>query len=298
MDRRAIPILDLEEYRQPAATLREFSIDSVEHSIHSHPRRTEPHSHPFFQVLISRGPGILMRDFVEHRLSGVCLAFLGPGEVHCIPRSPRLRGIFASFTQAFFDGRTPPPSRLLEGPFFFGSAATALLPVRGREAQARFGALFEEMVREYHEERPGSPEVLRALLEILLTRAARLCPGGNGTLPRPAQLARTFRLFVEQHFRERHLPAAYAPLLGVTPNHLNDTVRSQSGQSAGSVIRERQVLEAKRLLLHSAWSVSEVAYHLGFKDPSYFSRFLARYTGGSPGAFREEIRGKYLKGAV
>ncbi len=296
MDRRAIPILDLEEYRQPAATLREFSIDTVEHSIHSHPRRAKPHSHPFFQVLISRGPGILMRDFVEHRLSGVCLAFLGPGEVHCIPRSPRLRGYFASFTQSFFDGRTPPPSRLLEGPFFFGSIA--ILPVLEREAQARFSAVFEEMVREYQEERPGGPEVLRALLEILLTRAARLCPGGSGALTRPAQLARTFRLLVERHFRERHLPAAYAPLLGVTANHLNDTVRGQSGQSAGGVIRERQVLEAKRLLLHSAWSISEIAYHLGFKDPSYFSRFFARHTGGSPGAFREEIREKYLQGAL
>ncbi len=45
-------------------------------------------------------------------------------------------------------------------------------------------------------------------------------------------------------------------------------------------------LEAKRALLYSNMTIAEVAYHLGFEDPAYFSRFFAKVVGRSPRAFR------------
>ena len=59
------------------------------------------------------------------------------------------------------------------------------------------------------------------------------------------------------------------------------------------VIRQRRLLDAKRLLSHSEMSVSEIGYHLGFEDPSYFSRFFRRYERCAPAEFREQIREKY-----
>jgi AraC-like DNA-binding protein len=108
-----------------------------------------------------------------------------------------------------------------------------------------------------------------------------------------SRLVRQFHISVERHFHEELTLADYARELGVTANHLNDVVRRETKQSAGSLIRRRRLLDAKRLLSHSTLSVSEVGYGLGFQDPSYFSRFFRKSTGLAPAAFRDAIREKY-----
>jgi AraC-like DNA-binding protein len=77
-------------------------------------------------------------------------------------------------------------------------------------------------------------------------------------------------------------------MLHVTTNHLNETVKGTLGQPAGMIIRERLLLEAKRLLRYSDSPVAEIATHLNFEDPSYFSRFFKKHTGFSPSEFREQ----------
>ena len=55
-------------------------------------------------------------------------------------------------------------------------------------------------------------------------------------------------------------------------------------------LRGRLILESKRLLAHSDLNVSEIAYQLGFEDPSYFTRLFRQVEGLSPREFREEYR--------
>ena len=106
-------------------------------------------------------------------------------------------------------------------------------------------------------------------------------------------LTQRFRLAVEKGFRKTSSVREYAELLHVTPAHLSESVRLETGSAAGDVIRRRLLLEAKRLLLHSELTVSEIAFDLGFEDSSYFSRFVRRGVGFSPVDFRNEIRKKY-----
>ena len=107
--------------------------------------------------------------------------------------------------------------------------------------------------------------------------------------PQKQQTLRHFRQLVEKNYRSLKLPKEYAVLLHITPNHLNALVTSLTGKNAGSIIRERVLLEAKRLLTNAAMSVSEIAYDLEFQDNSYFTRFFKRYTGQTPEAFRKTI---------
>lgn len=55
------------------------------------------------------------------------------------------------------------------------------------------------------------------------------------------------------------------------------------------MIHERIILEAQRLLLHSHLNVNQIAYRLGFEDPSYFVKYFRKYTATSPTAFRKAI---------
>lgn len=293
MNRRGIPVYDLSEYRQ-STTEAGIHVADLEQSLQQHRNLLKPHYHHFFQASLMNGRGTFMRDFVEARITGPVLAFTSPGQVHTVKPGRGFGGIFVSFTQDFFDSTTPPPSKLLEYPFFFSTDSPPLLRLRESDFR-KLHQLFIELQAEFDAQQHGVHDVLRAFLQIIFTRVTRLFPElhRHGESSRSAQLVREFRLAVETRFREFTSLPDYADLLKVTVNHLNDVVREQTGQSAGEIIRQRRLLDAKRLLLHSDMSVSEIAYHLAFEDPSYFSRFFRRYAEKAPAEFRAEIREKY-----
>lgn len=294
MNRRTIPSLQMSVYGQGRLRAEGCVVMPLEFSVRQEPQRLIPHFHDFFQVFLITGTGRLMHDFRDHDVSGVTLFFLSPGQVHTIGQSPQIRGTVISFTQEFFDHQAPPPSMLFDLPFFFSSGVPPWLSVSKDEA-ARLMELFAELQREYDAAQAGVQEVLRATLRILFIHAGRLYARKHPVkeASRSARLARQFHLSLEHHFREWQALAPYAKELGITVNHLNDVIRQETGHAAGELIRQRRLLDAKRLLLHSDLSVSEIGYQTGFQDPSYFARFFRRHAGQTPVEFRDAIREKY-----
>jgi AraC family transcriptional activator of pobA len=94
-------------------------------------------------------------------------------------------------------------------------------------------------------------------------------------------------IVLEKNFSTISQTAVYARLLKVTERALNEATRQALGYTAAQLIRERVMLEAKRLLLHSEISVAEIADRLGFDDPAYFSRCFKKHTSRSPIDFRQ-----------
>jgi AraC-like DNA-binding protein len=277
-------------------SLREDGIvvTTLHESLLHDPRRLRPHYHDFFQLLYLRGRGQVMHDFRDYQVNGATLICLSPGQVHTIRPHPGFDAVIVSFTQSFFDHGSPPPSVLLDLPLFFPVEAVPLLPI-ARGDRFRIGEVFSEMEKEFHAAEAGAANALRAWLHILLTRAQRQFASERSqeVATRSSRLVREFHLAVERRFRTEHDLADYARELGITANHLNDLIRAETGHSAGSIVRGRRLLDAKRLLSHSDLTVAEVAYQVGFVDPSYFGRFFRRETGISPAEFRAEIREKY-----
>lgn len=81
-------------------------------------------------------------------------------------------------------------------------------------------------------------------------------------------------------------------MLGITPDHLSDSVKRELGISASKLLQQRLTIEAKRFLVHLDWTSAQIAEHLNFKDPSYFGRFFKRETGQSPPCLSRRIPGK------
>ena len=77
----------------------------------------------------------------------------------------------------------------------------------------------------------------------------------------------------------------------MTPDRLNDHVKRAVGVTAGHLIRQRLLTEAKRQLVFTSQAINEVAYDLGFSDPSHFARFFRKNTAMTPQAFRERRGG-------
>jgi len=78
----------------------------------------------------------------------------------------------------------------------------------------------------------------------------------------------------------------YAQYLSVHINYLNSAVKEITGKSTTTHIAERITGEAKALLQHTDWNISEIAYALGFEYPTYFNNFFKKRTGAVPKSMR------------
>lgn len=249
------------------------------------PHVNAPHGHSFYLLLyVSHGTGTHTVDLVTYELRPGSVFFLAPGQVHQWHLGPEAEGIVVFFEPGFYQLRYPERD-LLARPFFSNAHPPALyLP-----AQNELAPLFGHLLREYQTDAPNQAEVLRAYLGLLLELATRHYPAAPA--PTEAGLTqsqiRQFGALLNQHYRTHRSVRDYAGLLHLTANYLNALCRRVLGQTASDLIHARVVLEARRLLTHSALSVAQVADELGFDDPSYFGRYFRKYVGQRREAFRQ-----------
>jgi AraC family transcriptional activator of pobA len=79
----------------------------------------------------------------------------------------------------------------------------------------------------------------------------------------------------------------YADHLSTTPQNLNAICRKEYGKSASDIIADHIIKEVQRRLLYTNETISDVAYSLGFKDSSHFTKYFKRYTGKTPKQFKK-----------
>lgn len=87
---------------------------------------------------------------------------------------------------------------------------------------------------------------------------------------------------------EKGLPtvAMFAAELHLSPRYLSDLLKQETGKTAMDLIQLRLISEAKNLLNEGKRGVGEIAYLLGFENPTYFSRLFRKETGMSPKEFK------------
>ena len=93
---------------------------------------------------------------------------------------------------------------------------------------------------------------------------------------------------VSLHFLTVRKVSAYAKMLHVSPDHLNRAIKSCTDKTAHQLIDEMIIIEAKAYLLHTSFTVAEIAYKLDFADPSHFNRFFKKYCTVTPAEFRNQ----------
>jgi AraC family transcriptional activator of pobA len=170
-------------------------------------------------------------------------------------------------------------------------AAEPVVPLAPAEA-ARLAAICADLHEERFLAREGFRLAMRGHLALLAIAVARLAASrartGTVTL-RPADpTVEALRRLLEEHFRKERLLGFYAEKLAVTPDRLNDIVKRATGVTAGHLIRQRVLTEAKRQLVFTTLAIHEISYDLTFADPSHFARFFRKQTGTTPQAFREQ----------
>ena len=102
------------------------------------------------------------------------------------------------------------------------------------------------------------------------------------------KLFQRFTQLVDAHFHQHWTVPEYASELHLTESRLNDICRRFANRPPKRLIFDRQLREARRLLVFSDSAVNEIAWQLGFKDPAYYARFFNHLVGCSPSRYRAQ----------
>ena len=106
------------------------------------------------------------------------------------------------------------------------------------------------------------------------------------------QKARLFEDLIEANFKSIKFARDYAQMLNTSEKHLNRITKSCFDKTSTQLIGERILLEAKRMLMHSEYNVTQIGEKLGFNESSYFIRFFKKHTGTTPYSDKPLIRSK------
>lgn len=251
-----------------------------------------PHKHSFYMIcLIRKGSGIHVVDFEEVEVLPNRLFIINPSQVHFWKLDSDTNISLVQFSENLMQFENLSDGNFLSSASLFRKN---YIDLDAQQAETVLD-VFLKLEKETNEKDFFSAEIIRGYLVVLSGIIGRIVNVNNrsGILHPKEFKLREFVNLVNKHYAEQKSVNFYAGELNITANYLNMLSKQILGKNAGEIISSRVMLEAKRLLYHTTQDVSQIAFILGFDDPSYFSRFFRKTGNNSPTEFRELIYKKY-----
>lgn len=283
-----IPIRKISPSKQEPPIAQMFRIRDVKTLLGGRDMKQDLHRHNFyFVLLLDSGKGNHVIDFVPYKVRNQCIFIMRPGQVHELALKAACTGYLMEFNMEFYHLHDRGNSQVLRR-----ATSTNLCEADKRSFQ-RLLSLVDSIFQEYQNQEDGYEEVIRAQLDIFFIEFIR-----NRNQAKPtAKIANyeqerleEFLQLVETHVSKKKHVSEYADLLNLSSYQLSAITKNALGKTPSDLINEYIVLGAKRYLLATSDKVNQIAWHLGYEDPSYFIRFFKKHTGFSPDAFRSNSR--------
>lgn len=176
------------------------------------------------------------------------------------------------------------------GFLFYGTTETMFTRLN-KLHQTKINLLLMVFIDEFSTVDDIQEDMLRMLLKRLIIIVTRLAKNQYLTQTDLTQdkldIVRKYNMLVETNYKKEHQVKFYAEKLHRSSKTLSNLFALYNCKSPLTVIQERIVLEAKRLLIYTDKTSKEIAYTLGFEDVAYFSNFFKKHTSLAPTAFRK-----------
>lgn len=249
----------------------------------------QPHRHEFYEIIyFEKAAGSQRLDFNEFDVYPNTFTFISPGQIHQL-KTTEFEGLILTFTAAAFSRSAEEQAFLQQYSLFHKSGAdTSMIPM-GQDKETLISLLHAINIES---RRPDSCQnILKSYLKLFLeitARAYRVTHQLFDSASHDAQRINKLQNLIELNYTREHLAPFYASALNITPKRLNEICKKIVGKTVTSLLAERLNLEAKRLTGYSNQTIKEIAFQLGFDDPSYFSRFFRKKNGFTPEEFRSQ----------
>ncbi|MBE0650100.1 MAG: helix-turn-helix domain-containing protein [Bacteroidales bacterium] len=232
-------------------------------------------------------------DFEALKIKPYSLLFLGKGQVHHFDDLKKYKGYELIFTEEFYN-ITDYDIEFLRNSTLFNSFLNRHILQLDKQSFGEFFKHVEAIQNEINQPNKfNKQQILKNLVHNLLLFTERKQdedqPLNIKFLSQDITLVLKFRSLLEQQFRENKSVINYARQLFVTEKRLGVATRNVLGKLPKDMIEERVILESKRFLIRSQYTIKEICFDLGFNEPTYFTKFFKKHEKKTPLAFRSEI---------
>ncbi|ASK30210.1 AraC family transcriptional regulator [Chryseobacterium sp. T16E-39] len=273
----------------PILGIQEFSEDQSKgcnllfNELHGERSIDEPHKHDFFIInLFEEGRGSHTIDFVEYKIENKQVHLVFPGQVHQWVIGKETIGYQLMISREWFESFLP----ILR----FSASYYQNHPVINISAAMYELLLYEfKAIQNILREKDIFWELIQKRAEVIGLLISESVEGtfNDFEIFNSNPIISKFISLIDIYFKEERSVSFYAEKLNISANYLNIVCKKKLNTSASSLIQDRILLEAKRLLKVSEMSVKDIVYELGFYDHASFSKFFKAQTGMTPSQFKE-----------
>lgn len=282
---KAIPIRHIKPEKEVAPN---FRIRTVESLLGGNDMVQELHRHNFYFVLaLKKGKGTHEIDFAPYKVEDNCFFIMRPGQVHQLTLKAGSIGYLLEFNPEFYQLNERGTGQVLR------RATHTNLCRMDTKTFTKLHAVLSYIAEEYQEQREGYQQIIKSNLDIFFIEFLRRRKQHDRPSAGNAYDQEKLQQFLEQlekNSRTQKKVSEYADAMNMSVYQLNNITKTTLGKTASDVINDHIILEAKRHLLATSEQVNQIAYHLGYQDPSYFIRFFKKHTQLTPEAFRSNFK--------
>ncbi len=288
---RNIRIYNIDNLNEHSCAVSDILADNLADYLEANKNLQFPHKHSFYHlVYFTQGAGTHSIDFIHFPVQAGQLYTMIPGQVHSWQFEGNPDGFIINFSESFLHAFLADARYLDKFSFFSGNTTDQVIDIPDAYRN-RLENICSTIVEETQSAAPNHldyarVELIKLFVEISRHTQEHSLQGHNSY---NNVLLKNFKKLIDIHYHEKRLTKDYAELLYITPNHLNALCKDATGRAAGELIRDRVLLEAKRLLINAQLSIAEIAAALDFEDNSYFSKFFKKYENVTPETFRKQI---------
>lgn len=249
-----------------------------------------PHQLKFFNLIFfTEGNGRHFIDFTWFPVKENTLVYLTKEQINAFDFSENLRGFCIIFTEQYFVNCF---SNLSEGFIFRLFNPQLFSPLLQIPKQSDFNTYFNLLQREFNNSKTFNYEIIiESLFIILVSKAEDLKQNQTFHIKDSSKIKifQKFTSLIGTYLSKSRSANFYATQLSITYKHLNLICKELVNKTAKSVIDDFVILQAKRNLINSNLKITEIAYKLGFEDPTNFSKYFKKHTGLTPKNFITSI---------
>ena len=247
---------------------------------------SKPHRDDHYLIMIATGGDFVIDiDFEHNTVAAPAILLIKPGQIHHMISVNKPEGWGISIDPALIDvefqsilekGFNRP--LILEPTSAYHNHIVVLLE-QMEKMQATLINPFKLHI---------SHSMLDAFIGLIAGEIVAADLAGKTKANRANLIEQAFTELLKKHYKDWKQPAKYAAALNISVAHLYDTVKSITGDSVSAHIQQYGILEAKRLLCFTKYTVREIAYQLGYDEPVYFGKLFKKITGFTPLEFRRK----------
>ncbi|PTB97116.1 hypothetical protein C9994_04415 [Marivirga lumbricoides] len=249
---------------------------------------SEPHRIGFHALLIvAKGQSKHSVDFQEATLAPGIILPITKGQVHSFSRKLNVEGYVIGFDESFITQNIRDKNLF----HFLQIFHTASINIGSKNIDNLTPVLrlLENLLEDKNTNLKS--EIVHSVFMTLLFQIKRLaCNQHQFFDTHRFKDFHRFKQLISSHFSELHNAKDYAIKMKVSYNYLNEICKEIVNKTAKEFIDGWLLLEIKRTLSENKYTSQEIAYKMGFKEPSNFIRFFKKHTHITPIQFQGKLK--------